>query len=102
QAHTELDMSWICERTGRHRDALAHARRSLELHTAAGDLPGQARALNSVGWFAALLDDQTTALACCQQAHALFQQLGDQVGQAATLDSIGYANHRLGHHGEAA
>jgi tetratricopeptide (TPR) repeat protein len=91
-------MTW--ERQDRTRDhtvaALDHARRALDLYRAAGHQPGQARALNSVGWCHAQLGNYPEAITACQQALTLFHDLGDADGQAATLDSLGYANNCLG------
>ena len=63
--------------------------------------PGQASALNSIGWFHAKLADHEAALAYCQRAHELFRQLGDRIGEAATWDSLGYAHHQLGRYADA-
>src|SRR5438093_642406 len=65
-------------------------------------LTGHARALNSIGWYHALLGDPQQALIHCRQALALRRNLGDRRGEAHTLDSIGYAHHLLGHHEQAA
>jgi hypothetical protein len=47
---------------GRQGEALGHARQSLKSYTAVGDRPGQAEALNSVGWLSAVTGDHQQAL----------------------------------------
>jgi tetratricopeptide (TPR) repeat protein len=71
------------------------------MYQATCNQPGQALALNAVGWCHALLGDHRQALTVCQHALTLHQNLGNRAGQAATWDSIGYAHHHLGHHTHA-
>ena len=76
--------------------ALSEARQALKLYQAAGHQGGQARALNALGWYSALLGDHVQALAYCEQAIALLRDLGDLAGEADTWDSLGYVYHQLG------
>ncbi len=100
RSHLNLAMVWERQRC-RHADALDHARQALDLSLAAGHEPGQAAALNAVGWFYAQLGDYEQALAYCQRALALLQRLGDRSCEASTWDSLGYAYHHLGDHAGA-
>ncbi|WP_218134650.1 AfsR/SARP family transcriptional regulator [Amycolatopsis xylanica] len=105
QADVHHDLAVTCAREGGSRDhtgmALDHARRSLRLYRDGGHRPGQAGALNDIGWLHALLGMPDAAITACSEALALFEDLGDRDGQAATLDSLGYAHHCLGNHERA-
>ena len=81
-----------------YREALAHAQQALELFRAAGHRPGQARALNAVGWFHAQLGDQSKASCSASRPWTCRREIGDPFGQADTLDSLGYAYRHLGHY----
>jgi len=85
----------------RNAEARDQALRALELAQAEGHLAAQASALNTVGWYSALLGDHHAALTCCRQALALLQDLGNRHGQAAVLDSLGYIHRHLGDTREA-
>ena len=82
-------------------EALGHARQALALFDEAGNRPGQARALNNVGCYHALLGDHDQALTRSKQALALQRELGDRCGEANTWDTLGYSHHQLGHHAQA-
>jgi tetratricopeptide (TPR) repeat protein len=68
---------------------------------AAGHRPGEADALNAVGWCHAQLGEHAAALRNCAEALEVFRILGNRPGEAATLDSLGYIHHYLGHYAEA-
>jgi tetratricopeptide (TPR) repeat protein/transcriptional regulator with XRE-family HTH domain len=85
----------------RNSEARDHARRALEISQAEGHPAALANALNTTGWYSALLGDHQEALGYCQQALDLIRDLGDRLGQAATLDSLGYIHHHLGDHPRA-
>lgn len=101
QAHAHHDLAMACEREDGIGLALGHARRALALHRIGNHRPGQAAALNSIGWYHALLGDHGEAITMCLRALSMFQDLGDRDGQAATWDSLGYAQGCLGRHDEA-
>ena len=86
---------------GRNGEALGHARQALKSYTAADDRPGQAQALNSVGWLSAVVGDHQQALSHCEQSLDLFRDLGFAEGEASALDSLGYAHQQVGQHAEA-
>ena len=56
----------------------------------AGDRPGQARALRSLGVMEALTGDYPAAVASLARAAALYRDLGDQSGQAHALNNLGH------------
>jgi tetratricopeptide (TPR) repeat protein/DNA-binding XRE family transcriptional regulator len=101
-AHTHLNLATLCGRQSCPQQALNHAQQSLAQFEAAGHRHGQARALNGVGWFHAVLGKHAQALTYCGQALALQQETGDRDGEADTSDCLGYAHQHLGHHTEAA
>ncbi|MEV4314786.1 tetratricopeptide repeat protein [Actinocrispum sp. NPDC049592] len=81
-----------------HREALGHYEHSLESFRRAGDLNGQAYALNNIGWCHCVLGRPELAPARCADALELFRAAGDRPGQAAALDSLGYAHQLVGEH----
>jgi tetratricopeptide (TPR) repeat protein len=99
RAHIELARAF--DLRGGRREALEHAVEALRCFRAAGHRPGQADALNAVGWCHAQLGDYPAALRNCAEALEVFRILGNRPGEAATLDSLGYIHHHLGHYAEA-
>ena len=75
--------------------------RALDLYRAAGHRPGQAMALNDIGYCHAQLGNYQQAIAYCEQALAAIRELGERNWEAATWDSLGYIHDRLGHHERA-
>ncbi|MEV6237869.1 BTAD domain-containing putative transcriptional regulator [Lentzea sp. NPDC051838] len=100
QALTHRELAYVCERRGRHDQALHHASQALDLYAAAGHRRGQAGSLNTVGWYQALLGDFEKALTSCEAALGLLEP-DDLDGQASTWDSLGYIHHHRGDHREA-
>jgi tetratricopeptide (TPR) repeat protein/transcriptional regulator with XRE-family HTH domain len=107
KAAVHLDLSQLAERQGNLDEALEHAERALAA-TRSGEAAAaepadrrMARALNTVGWFRALLGDHAAALVFCQEALAINTRLGDDESIACTLDSLGYAYQHLRHHEQA-
>jgi hypothetical protein len=98
---THLALSTTFEHLNANADALIHAEEALALSRAADDRLWQARALNRVGWYHALLGRPDQALTECQEALAEIHDLGDRSGEARTLDSVAYAYHLLGDHEQA-
>jgi DNA-binding SARP family transcriptional activator/tetratricopeptide (TPR) repeat protein len=107
EINVRLDLSMLAEHKGDLEEALGHAEQALAAARAGAAASGErfepplARALNTVGWFHALLGDPAPALAFCQEALALNQRLGEEESMAMTLDSIAYAHRQLGQHGQA-
>jgi DNA-binding SARP family transcriptional activator len=93
-----LNIAHTFERQHRYGEALAGAHRAFDLARSAADRPGQAAALNAMGWCNVQLKDYQRALAACQQALSLQQDLGDPIGEASAWDSVGCAHHQLGNH----
>jgi DNA-binding SARP family transcriptional activator/tetratricopeptide (TPR) repeat protein len=102
QAHTRLRLAWLNERRDRYTEAREHARDALALYRSAGQLRGQAQALNALAWYDTLLGDHERAVVSCEQALAMYGELADRFGQASALDSLGYARHQLGQFDQAA
>jgi tetratricopeptide (TPR) repeat protein/transcriptional regulator with XRE-family HTH domain len=107
EADVHLDLSMLAERQGDLDEALEHAERALAA-TRSGEAPAtepvelrMARALNTVGWFRALLGDHAAALVFCQEALAINTRRGDHENIAFTLDSLGYAHQHLRHYERA-
>jgi tetratricopeptide (TPR) repeat protein len=101
QARTHGDLSMTFAIQDRHREALAHSERALELSRSAGHPHLQAAALNKVGWHAAHLGDYQRALACCRQALDLLRGLGNRYSEAFAWDSLGYIHQHLRHHAQS-
>jgi len=72
-----------------YQTALSAARR-------AGDLPGQAGALDELGLLQQLTGDYPAAAATLAQAVTLYQDLGDRPGQAYALNHLGLAQQETG------
>lgn len=101
-ARAHLALTNLRDKQRRYREAEHHARQGLHLYRAAGYRPGEAFALNEVGWTLALDGRYPEALDYCARSHAMWGELaGDIVSQANTLDSLGYIRSRMGHHSEA-
>jgi DNA-binding SARP family transcriptional activator/tetratricopeptide (TPR) repeat protein len=94
-------MAWLTERQGRLQEMLEYSQRGLRLYRMAGNLAGEAGALNDIGWAYLLLDDTDQAMSHCRQAVGLHQRLGSLDGEAAAWDSLAGINSRLGNYGEA-
>jgi tetratricopeptide (TPR) repeat protein/DNA-binding XRE family transcriptional regulator len=104
QAHAYLDLASSMEAAGDTHDALAAARRALQLAQAGGAdcAVVHGYALNAVGWYLTLSGGHAEAIGYCEQALALQRQSGDLHMEASTVDSLAYAHSHLGHHAEAA
>ena len=96
-----LGLAGVSEREGQPAQALEHSRQALALFEAGGHRHRQARALNAVGWYSALVGDHAGAIAHCERSRHLADQLGDRQLGANVRDSLGYAHHRLGDHTRA-
>lgn len=96
QAYVHHSFASLLDKQANVAEAVVHAERALELFRAAGHRAGEARELNSVGWFRALLGEYAIAVKYCQEALRLQLELGDHINAAPTWDSLGYAHSRLG------
>jgi tetratricopeptide (TPR) repeat protein len=107
QARVNLDLARVVDRLGCHRSpghaeqSLRYAEHALALLQAAGHRAGQARALNSVGWYRAQLGDYELALGRCSQAARLCHESSDLIGEAAAWDSLGFIHRHLGAYPDA-
>lgn len=96
-----LNIAHTFERQHRYGEAMACASRAFDIALSAADRPGQAAALNAIGWCHVQLKDYQRALTACQQALSVQQDLGDHIGEASAWDSVGCAHHQLGNHAHA-
>lgn len=96
QAHTHIALARVRSRQADNQSALNHATEAMRLYQTIGNLTWQASALNSMGWYAALLGRFTQAHAHCQDALKLHRQDGYRQGEASVLDSLGYICHQSG------
>ncbi|GAA3892899.1 BTAD domain-containing putative transcriptional regulator [Saccharothrix violaceirubra] len=101
QALTHRHLPWIWERRGDLRRALEHARLALDLHRGLDRPVGEARALNSAGWYAAKAGDYDTADRHCRESLVLHREHGNPTGEANASDSLGYIAQQTGRHDEA-
>ncbi len=101
QAHTQLNLGMLLERTGRHREALEPTRRALDLFSAVDDAVMQARSRGAIGWLHAHLGEYRAAVVHCHGALRVLTSLGDGYGQASTLDSLGFTYQQLGEYRKA-
>lgn len=101
QANIHHATAMLFERQRQFTDALHHERIALDLYRTADYRAGQARALNAIGWFNAMLNRHEQALTSCEQALELARQIQSPDIEATILDSLGYAHHHLGHYAEA-
>jgi tetratricopeptide (TPR) repeat protein len=72
QAHIHNGLAQVRDRQGRHREALVHGQRALELYRATGNQPGQANALGANGWCHAQLGEHRAAVARGEEALELY------------------------------
>ena len=86
---------WGHQALALHQGAVAAARE-------AGDLPGQARALNLLGNMQRLAGDYPASAATQQQALELYRDLGDLPGQADALNQLGLVQQQAGDYPAAA
>jgi tetratricopeptide (TPR) repeat protein len=68
QARAHRLLSKVAESQGRYAEALSHAGESLSLSRTLGDRPQEADALNSVGWYHAMLGAYQQARSFCWRA----------------------------------
>ncbi|MGP4046209.1 AfsR/SARP family transcriptional regulator [Streptomyces sp. 2A115] len=100
QGHTRTTIVMAYSLENRY-DTEDHLLRALEDFRAAGHQVGQAKILNSLGWYHATRGDQQ-ALTYCHQALNLLKDTADHTVTAATWDTYGYAHHQLGQRDQAA
>jgi tetratricopeptide (TPR) repeat protein/transcriptional regulator with XRE-family HTH domain len=81
---------------GHWDQAAAQYRTAFSAACRAGDLPGQAGALDELGLLQQLTGDYPAATATLTQAVALYQDLGDQPGQAYALNHLGLVQSEAG------
>jgi DNA-binding SARP family transcriptional activator/Tfp pilus assembly protein PilF/DNA-binding XRE family transcriptional regulator len=101
-ARVHLALADLYDGQRRYGAALSHGERGLRLYRALGYRPGEALALNAVGWTLAQDGRYAEALEYCAQARDMQGVLrADAVARASTLDSLGYIHSQLGDHAKA-
>ncbi len=101
QARAWNALSFLRERQGANRDAIAAADQALALAQAAGGAEEQIKALHLKGWAYYRLADAPAVLALAGRTEALCRQSGDNAGLARSFKLHGVAHLQLGHFREA-
>ncbi|MEV6967621.1 BTAD domain-containing putative transcriptional regulator [Hamadaea sp. NPDC051192] len=99
-AHVYLGASGPMSRV-RPGDQIEQVARAGELFHRAGDELGEARALNTAGWWRAEAGQYEQALADCGRAQRILAELGFAQGEGHAWDSIAYIHHRRGEYAAA-
>ncbi len=71
------------------KQAIARFQEAAKLYKSAGELAGEARAINLTGFAYSSLGEKQTALEYYQQSLPLYRAAGEKSGEAVTLDNIG-------------
>ncbi|MGW0194164.1 tetratricopeptide repeat protein [Nonomuraea sp. NPDC003201] len=100
RAHVHLGLTVALSRT-RPDEALSHTLHALELFRQAGDVGGEARALNNSGWLRAQLGEYDEALADCRRSQRLLAGLGYTQGEGHAWDSVAHVLHLKGDYAQA-
>jgi DNA-binding SARP family transcriptional activator/tetratricopeptide (TPR) repeat protein len=101
EAETSMIKCLFGDAAGDYTVTLEAALKSLDLFRRTGNGPGQARALNNIGFSHTMLGDYERAAAFGREALEASEKLGDPVGVAVSLDSLGLALALLGRYEEA-
>jgi DNA-binding SARP family transcriptional activator/tetratricopeptide (TPR) repeat protein len=88
-------------RLGLNRDAVAEARRTLEIYRAAGDEAGEAGALNGLGVFYWLLGDDEQAFECLTRAYGICLDRGERLAAAVAMGNLAGLLERRGRYEKA-
>ncbi|MFB6720840.1 BTAD domain-containing putative transcriptional regulator [Kribbella sp. NPDC056345] len=91
-------MASLHDQQNDYATARCHARQAHELYAQLGNKPGQASALNEIGWFSAHLNDHVAATSACKAAIAIATEIGSYRREAAAWHSLGYAYRQTGNH----
>jgi DNA-binding SARP family transcriptional activator/tetratricopeptide (TPR) repeat protein len=102
EASVSIDLCRVHEQRGRPDEALSCAQRGLSLYQSAQHRLGEAVALNSVGWFYALLGTYAEASRYCTSALELAEQLGHRMAVGNAWHSLGFIHQQTGDLGQAA
>ncbi|MEV1004792.1 BTAD domain-containing putative transcriptional regulator [Nonomuraea sp. NPDC050202] len=89
EAHVHLGMCVVLSKEGAG-PALRHTLRAMELFRQAGDVVGEARALNNAGWLRAETGAYDEALADCRRAQRMLAEVGYAQGEGHAWDSIAH------------
>jgi DNA-binding SARP family transcriptional activator len=100
-ARASLELSAVCQQTGRHEDALRLADEAAVICRSLADRQGEGAALDQIGMAHARSGRPREALAYFQEARILFGAAGDPHGVATTMGHSGIACWHLGRYPEA-
>ncbi|MCJ7737562.1 MAG: tetratricopeptide repeat protein [Anaerolineae bacterium] len=96
-----LSLGRLLQSQGDYAQAGAHFAQALELYREAGDLRGQAAALENLGAISRLQADYAEARAHIEQALRLFSRIGDRQGEGRALHRLGSVAINQGDHATA-
>jgi tetratricopeptide (TPR) repeat protein/transcriptional regulator with XRE-family HTH domain len=91
-----FDLGAIFDSEDRHTESGHHFGQARDAYRRAGDVPGEASALNAFGWAQLHLGRPALALDNCRRALVLHGLVGNPQGEASTLDTCGLALHHIG------
>jgi len=95
-AQASLELSVVCQQTGRHEAALPLAEEAAEIYRSLADRRGEAEALDQIGMAHQRAARSREALAYFHEARLLYHDADDQRGVANTLSHSGIACWHLG------
>jgi DNA-binding SARP family transcriptional activator/tetratricopeptide (TPR) repeat protein len=101
QAQVHMCLGYLEDCLGADRLAFRRGQQALRLFRSAGHRPGEAIALNNMGWSLARQGRHGEALRLTREALDLHEQAGDRQGQAGAWDTLGYIHHGRADHGAA-
>jgi tetratricopeptide (TPR) repeat protein len=97
-----LTLCSVSVKQDRHFDALNHAEQALSLFREIGDQPGEAAALNNIGYCHLELGDRRLARTFCEEAMAICRRSDNVPMEACTWESLGEIESQFGRYADAA
>jgi tetratricopeptide (TPR) repeat protein len=101
EGRIHFQMARICCRRDDYHGAVIHGRQARRLARSCGQPADEAHALNTTGWFHALLGNHRLARAYCERALSMHRQVGSKLGEALTLQVLSVMNMQAGRHQQA-
>jgi tetratricopeptide (TPR) repeat protein len=89
------------QREGPWPDAIARNKAAIQAALRVGDRPGEANALNHLGFVQRLTGDYSDAAQAHEQALRIYRSLGDRSGEARALTSLGTVRRQKGNYQDA-
>ncbi len=100
-ARAALELSEVCQQTGRHEAALPLAEEAAEIYRSLADRRGEADALDQIGLAHQRAGRSRESLAYFAESRARYGDTADQHGVATTLSHSGIAAWQLGRYPDA-